>query len=190
MKVNQWRLLGAAGAVIILIFGAGCGGDTDGDGDDPVSAGNDTTDEVFQDEIFEDSEFSDLVSSCEDGDMSDCDDLWFTAPSGSSEEAFGDTCGGRQLTNTEDWCDPASEDRLNSGPEFEETSSSYSGTRVSWNNAFDYIGADARDGMCEQYFLLGAREFADQFVNTGDPSSWSEPDVREFIVDSCESLYS
>ena len=46
MKVNQWRLLGAAGAVIILIFGAGCGGDTDGDGDDPVSAGNDTTDEV------------------------------------------------------------------------------------------------------------------------------------------------
>lgn len=51
--------------------------------DDPGTAG---------DASLED--FADLVESCEDGDMADCDELFFVTPVGSAAEDVGRTCGG------------------------------------------------------------------------------------------------
>ncbi|TKR24349.1 DUF4190 domain-containing protein [Cellulomonas hominis] len=45
--------------------------------------------------VAHNNELADLRSSCESGDMQACDDLFYSAPSGSDDEEFGDTCGGR-----------------------------------------------------------------------------------------------
>lgn len=45
--------------------------------------------------VAHNNEMADLRSSCASGDMQACDDLFYTAPSGSDDEEFGDTCGGR-----------------------------------------------------------------------------------------------
>ncbi|MCG7284382.1 DUF4190 domain-containing protein [Cellulomonas sp. ACRRI] len=45
--------------------------------------------------VAHNNEMADLRSSCESGDMQACDDLFYAAPSGSDDEEFGDTCGGR-----------------------------------------------------------------------------------------------
>lgn len=46
-------------------------------------------------------DFADLVESCEDGDLADCDQLYLETPVGSEAETVGATCGGQ------------SDDRLN-----------------------------------------------------------------------------
>ena len=45
--------------------------------------------------VAHNNELADLRSSCGSGDMQACDDLFYKAPSGSDDEDFGDTCGGR-----------------------------------------------------------------------------------------------
>jgi hypothetical protein len=64
----------------------GSGGDTGGSGDsgDSGDSGEDTSLE----------DFADLVGSCEDGDMADCDTLYSTTPIGSEAEAVALECGG------------------------------------------------------------------------------------------------
>lgn len=52
-----------------------------------------------------DPEHSDLVDACGEGDMDACDVLYVEAASNSAEEAWGDSCGGRQALNTGRWCD-------------------------------------------------------------------------------------
>jgi len=41
------------------------------------------------------AEFAGLAQACFDGDMTACDELFNTTPSGSADEAYGDTCAGR-----------------------------------------------------------------------------------------------
>ena len=41
---------------------------------------------------------SGLRDSCSKGDMGDCDSLYYLSPSGSSEESFGKSCGGRDYS--------------------------------------------------------------------------------------------
>jgi hypothetical protein len=41
------------------------------------------------------AEFAALAQACFDGDMDACDQLFNTTPSGSIDESYGDTCGGR-----------------------------------------------------------------------------------------------
>jgi hypothetical protein len=50
-------------------------------------------------------EFADLVESCEDGDMADCDELFFADPVGSEAEEVGRTCGGRGDETTAGQCE-------------------------------------------------------------------------------------
>ena len=45
-----------------------------------------------------DSGTSTLQTSCRSGDMADCDSLYYAARSGSSEESFGKSCGGRDYS--------------------------------------------------------------------------------------------
>ena len=47
-----------------------------------------------------DSGTSTLQTSCRSGDMADCDSLYYAARSGSSEESFGRSCGGRDHSMT------------------------------------------------------------------------------------------
>ena len=54
-----------------------------------TTAGDDSSGE---DTSLED--FADLVESCEDGNMADCDELFFQTPIGSEAEDVGRTCGG------------------------------------------------------------------------------------------------
>jgi hypothetical protein len=48
-----------------------------------------------------------LAQSCYDGDMAACDDLWRDSEAGSDYRNFGDTCAGRQRSNSGTWCEDA-----------------------------------------------------------------------------------
>jgi hypothetical protein len=48
-----------------------------------------------------------LAQSCYDGDMAACDDLWRESDAGSDYRDFGDTCAGRQPSNSGSWCEDA-----------------------------------------------------------------------------------
>jgi hypothetical protein len=52
-----------------------------------------------------DTLLSDLYGQCADGDMAACDSLYFAAPMGSEQEAFGQTCGGREPAGYLELCD-------------------------------------------------------------------------------------
>ena len=75
------RIAMAAAAALIL---AACGGEPEGD------EAIDASDPALQP----------LVDACSDGDMDACDELFFTSEVGSPEEEFGDTCAGRQPSDT------------------------------------------------------------------------------------------
>lgn len=77
------RILLAAATLVL----AGCGGD---DGPDLPTTSN--------------AEHTRLIELCADGDMVACDDLYLDSPIDSPEEEFGDTCGGRQPSDTGQWC--------------------------------------------------------------------------------------
>jgi len=59
------------------------------EGDDPVTT---APEDDGGDSSLED--FADLVESCEDGDMADCDELFFDTPVDSEAEDIGRRCGG------------------------------------------------------------------------------------------------
>ncbi len=60
-------------------------------GQEPVGLGNDP-------------ELDRLAQECYDGDMESCDDLYGQSEFGSEYEAYGDTCAGRQETDTNLLC--------------------------------------------------------------------------------------
>lgn len=68
------------------------GGDGGGDGGD-VSDVVVTARQPVPGDIA--AEFAALAQACFDGDMSACDELFNTTPVDSTDEAYGDTCGGR-----------------------------------------------------------------------------------------------
>lgn len=84
------------------------------DDDDGNGAAEETTDESeAAEELSGDvpseaptgSDMQDLVDDCTEGDMAACDELYRDSPFGSDEEAWGDSCGGRQEVGTGQWCD-------------------------------------------------------------------------------------
>jgi len=74
-------------------FGATCGGTTDGS-----EAG--TCD--YMASIS--GELAEYREGCVAGDMEACDDLYYAAPSGSEDEEFGATCGGKTDGSDPGWC--------------------------------------------------------------------------------------
>lgn len=44
----------------------------------------------------DDPELESLIEGCQAGDMETCDDLFLESPTGSAEEEYGNTCGGRE----------------------------------------------------------------------------------------------
>lgn len=91
-KVVWWVLGGIAAlavlgvlAVFLLLRGSGLSlGELDG-------VGEGSAERLFQ-----------LRASCDGGDMQACDDLYLESPFNSDDEAFGDTCGGRNEPGG--WC--------------------------------------------------------------------------------------
>ena len=73
---------------------------TEGDGEEPTTTADDSSGE---DTSLED--FADLVESCEDGNMADCDQLFFETPVGSEAEDVGRTCGGLGDQTTSGQCE-------------------------------------------------------------------------------------
>ena len=66
-------------------FGATCGGTTDGS----------TSGSCSYDEVYNEEELAELRAACETGDMGACDELYWYSTSGSDDEEFGATCGGK-----------------------------------------------------------------------------------------------
>jgi hypothetical protein len=68
-------------------------------------AGNSYGDAISGDDTYgDDAELDALWDACADGDLGACDDLYLQSPVGSTYEAFGDSCGGRQFESTGAWC--------------------------------------------------------------------------------------
>ena len=65
------------------------------DGPEIGTGGNDYGDDAGLDALWD---------ACEAGDLQACDDLYRYSPIGSVYEAFGDSCGDRQPTDTGNWC--------------------------------------------------------------------------------------
>lgn len=100
------------GAALVLI-GAGCAADESGDSPLDVAADN----PVLPDEPSgSTSQIDRLYGACDDGDMDACDNLFLEAPLGSDEEAFGDSCGGRQEPDGS-WCGPEKQAELEGIPD-------------------------------------------------------------------------
>lgn len=63
---------------------------------DTTEGSTDTTDGSGEEGSYgSDPEFDALYDDCKDGDYAACDELFFSSPTGSEYEAFGDTCGER-----------------------------------------------------------------------------------------------
>ncbi|HEX5615868.1 MAG TPA: DUF4190 domain-containing protein [Acidimicrobiia bacterium] len=58
-------------------------------------------------EYGDDAYLDGLWDDCADGDMSDCDTLYFESPVDSAYERFGATCGGRSSAELDGRCDTA-----------------------------------------------------------------------------------
>lgn len=67
--------------------------------------------------VSHNNHLSSLRSSCESGDMEACDDLYFDSSSGSEDEEFGNTCGGR--TDGSTLCSSIDPDRWTYGDDAE-----------------------------------------------------------------------
>lgn len=89
----------AAGDDVLAFVDGECGTDLSSDPDSPAGTDPGTSD----DDSLE--EFADLVDSCEDGDMADCDELFLITPVGSEAEDVGRTCGGLGDQTTAGQCE-------------------------------------------------------------------------------------
>lgn len=56
-----------------------------------------------------------LWTSCSEGDMAACDELYWNAPSGSDYETYGGSCGGTQPDDYGFWCHPDSSNLYGTG---------------------------------------------------------------------------
>lgn len=147
---------------------------------------------------------ADLRSSCASGDMEACDDLYFDSSSGSDDEEFGNTCGGRtdgstlctsvdptrwaygddaELDGLWDGCasgDLAACDSLwseaPSGSEYEEFGRTCGGT----TDGSSYCDSGATDGTDE-----GTDEGTDLGSSTGAQTYGDDPEL-DALWDACQ----
>ncbi|WP_147796629.1 DUF4190 domain-containing protein [Cellulomonas sp. Y8] len=147
---------------------------------------------------------ADLRSSCASGDMEACDDLYFDSSSGSDDEEFGNTCGGRtdgstlctsvdptrwaygddaELDGLWDGCasgDLAACDSLwstaPSGSEYEEFGRTCGGT----TDGSSYCDSGATDGTDE-----GTDEGTDLGSSTGAQAYGDDPEL-DALWDACQ----
>ena len=80
------------------------GGKDDEDEDEDEDGGGSLPTGQSPGNLGNDSDLDALADLCFDGDMAGCDLLYCGSEAGSSYEAYGDTCGGRQDTGTGDLC--------------------------------------------------------------------------------------
>lgn len=57
-----------------------------------------------------DARLTEMYDECAAGNDYACDELYVESETGSEEERFGDTCGGRQSAGTGNWCSPQGEE--------------------------------------------------------------------------------
>jgi len=50
------------------------------------------------------AELAEYREECAAGDLQACNDLYYAAPSGSEDEEFGATCGGKTDGSDPGWC--------------------------------------------------------------------------------------
>ncbi len=88
-----------------------------------------------------------LHSDCANGDMASCDTLYHDSPSGSTEETFGSTCGGRYSEQTGD-CDS----NYGAGSSSADSSSLHSECAGGDMSACDSLYYESPSGSSEEEF--------------------------------------